>query len=369
MVSQNNFWQGKKVFLTGHTGFKGSWLSIWLKMLGADVTGYSLLPESEPNMYTVTHNDREMRSIIGDIRDITLLRKTIREVKPDIVIHMAAQALVRQSYHEPVETFQTNVLGTVNVLEAVRQIDSVRTVLCITSDKCYENREWVWKYRENDPMGGWDPYSASKGCSELIVASYRNSFFNNDLYDQHGVAVASARAGNVIGGGDWGADRLIPDIVRSFSEGKSVLIRNPGAVRPWQHVIDLLRGYMLLTERLYEKGPEYGEAWNFGPGDDDERSVREIVDSLAKLWGRGASWKLDTNEQLHEAYTLKLDSSKSRSRLSWHPLFSMDLALELVTEWYKQYYSGDKPPREITEEQIRRMQAQTADTKLKFTTE
>ena len=352
MDINKNFWNNKKIFLTGHTGFKGTWLTIWLKMLGADVMGFSLPPNTTPSMYSEIESDIEIESCYGDIRDLDLLSKKNRQFKPDILLHLAAQAIVRYSYHNAVETFNTNVMGTAHVLEAVRSTDSVRAVLCITSDKCYENREWVWKYRENDPMGGWDPYSASKGCSELVISSYRNSFFHNSQYEKHGVALASARAGNVIGGGDWGENRLIPDIMRAYSVHEKVSIRNPKAVRPWQHVLDLLSGYLFLTELLHEKGPEYAEAWNFGPGDGGDLTVLEIVDYISKSWDDGVSYTITPDNNLHESYLLKLDSSKARSRLGWKTRLTIEESLEKLIRWYKGYYYHREPAYALTENQI-----------------
>jgi CDP-glucose 4,6-dehydratase len=352
MEINKNFWRGKKIFLTGHTGFKGTWLSAWLKLLGAQVIGYSLPPDTNPNMFELIQKDLEIESIFGDVRDLELVKMQIRHHKPDIVIHLAAQSIVRQSYQYPIDTFQVNVIGTANVLEAVRYVEGIRAVVCITSDKCYENREWLWKYRENDPMGGWDPYSASKGCSELVISSFRNSFFHNHQYDKHGVAVASARAGNVVGGGDWGTDRLIPDIVRAYSENKNVIIRNPNSIRPWQHVLDLLKGYMLLTERLFEKGPDFAEAWNFGPSDSDELTVLGMVKNIAEMWGDGVSWSIETQDGHHEATMLKLDSSKARSRLGWVPQLSITDALDLLVQWYRNYYHNLESVYLFTEKQI-----------------
>jgi CDP-glucose 4,6-dehydratase len=354
MVLNKDFWEGKKIFLTGHTGFKGAWLSILLRLLGAHVYGFSLPPATKPNLFSVLNLDSDIDSFYGDIRNPELLKSKLIESDPDIVIHMAAQAIVRESYENPIETYAVNVLGTAHLLEAVRSSNKKRAVICVTSDKCYENREWPYKYRENDPMGGWDPYSASKGCSELVISSYRNAFFNNEQYDKHGVALASVRAGNVIGGGDWGRDRLIPDIMRAFSEKKSVIIRNPAAVRPWQFVLDLLSGYLILAERLYEQGPEFTGAWNFGPSDSDERNVRSIVERVSEIWGDDALWELDpeSTEQPHEAFTLKLDSSKSRSKLGWVPSCTIDEVLEYVVDWYKNYYSNRTEMRTFTEEQI-----------------
>jgi CDP-glucose 4,6-dehydratase len=352
MEINNNFWLGKKIFLTGHTGFKGAWLSIWLKVLGANVIGFSLPPDTKPNMFQLIEKDIDIESIFGDVRDFELVKKSIIHHKPDFVIHLAAQSIVRQSYTSPLETFQVNVIGTANILEAIRHVGSIRAAVCITSDKCYENREWIWKYRENDPMGGWDPYSASKGCSELVISSYRKSFFHTDQYDKHGVAIASARAGNVIGGGDWGADRLIPDIMRAFSENKKVIIRNPNSIRPWQHVLDLLKGYILLSERLCEHGPEYADAWNFGPSDSDEVTVLGIVEHIAKLWRDGASWSIVPDSIHHEATMLKLDSSKARSRLGWVPKLNITDALDHLVSWYRNYYNSRSNVYSFTEDQI-----------------
>lgn len=352
MEINKTFWKNKKIFLTGHTGFKGTWLTIWLRILGAEVMGFSLPPNTTPSMYSQIETDVDIDSCYGDVRNFDLLSEKIRQFKPDIVMHLAAQAIVRYSYHNAVETFNTNVIGTAHVLEAIRYSDSVRAVLCITSDKCYENREWLWKYRENDPMGGWDPYSASKGCSELVISSYRDSFFNNNQYQKHGIALASARAGNVIGGGDWGENRLIPDIMRAYSVHKKVSIRNPKAVRPWQHVLDLLSGYLLLTERLYKKGPEYAEAWNFGPGDGGDLTVLEIVDYISKSWGDGVSYTISPDNNLHESYLLKLDSSKARSRLGWSTRLTIEESLEKVIRWYKGFYDHRKPAYAMTENQI-----------------
>lgn len=331
-----DFWRGKRVFLTGHTGFKGSWMSLWLQSLGAELTGYALLPPTQPSLFDEARVADGMHSIVGDIRDMAALQQAMQLVKPEIVIHMAAQPLVRYSYQNPVETYATNVMGTVHLLEAVRTTDGIKAVVNITTDKCYENREWVWGYRENEPMGGYDPYSNSKGCAELVSAAYRSSFFNANTYAQHGVAVATVRAGNVIGGGDWAQDRLIPDILAAFEQGKLVDIRNPHAVRPWQHVLEPLRGYLTLAECLHEHGPDYAEGWNFGPNDEDAKPVGWIVEKMASLWGNGANWKIDTGVHPHEAAYLKLDISKARSRLDWHPALRLDDALKFIIEWARQ---------------------------------
>jgi CDP-glucose 4,6-dehydratase len=332
-----DFWRGKRIFMTGHTGFKGSWLSLWLQQLGANVTGYALDPPTAPSLFEVAKVGEGMRSIIADIRDAETLAKAMREARPDIVIHMAAQPLVRYSYQAPVETYATNVMGTVHLLEAVRQTDTVRAVVNVTSDKCYENKEWPWGYRENEPMGGYDPYSNSKGCAELVTAAYRNSYFNAAKHSEHGVAVASGRAGNVIGGGDWAADRLIPDMLRAIEAGQPVNIRNPHAIRPWQHALEPLSGYLTLAEKLYTDGAAYAEGWNFGPADEDARSVQWIVERLIQSWSGGASWQRDSNPQVHEAHYLKLDCSKARARLGWHPGWHLEQALKSIVAWHKAY--------------------------------
>lgn len=329
------FWRGRKVFLTGHTGFKGGWLSLWLQQLGADLTGYALDPPTTPSLFAVARVADGMRSIIGDVRDAGALAAALREAAPEIVIHMAAQPLVRYSYQAPVETYATNVMGTVHLLEAVRQTPSVRAVVNVTSDKCYDNREWVWGYRENEPMGGYDPYSNSKGCAELVTAAYRNSYFHPAQHAQHGVALASARAGNVIGGGDWAEDRLIPDILRAIAAGQPVAIRSPHAIRPWQHVLEPLSGYLLLAQRLVEDGPAHAEAWNFGPAEDDAKPVQWIVDTLTQSWGEGARWRLDDNPQPHEAHYLKLDCAKARARLGWRPRWPLTRALQSIVDWHR----------------------------------
>lgn len=335
-----DFWRGKRVFMTGHTGFKGGWLSLWLQQLGAELTGYALNPPTDPSLFEVANVGEGMRSIIADIRDAENLTKAIREAQTDIVIHMAAQPLVRYSYQAPVETYSTNVMGTVHLLEAVRQVDSVRAVINVTSDKCYENREWPWGYRENEPMGGYDPYSSSKGCAELVTAAYRNSYFNPAKYKEHGVAIASGRAGNVIGGGDFAQDRLIPDILSAIKSSQSVKIRSPHAMRPWQHVLEPLSGYLALAEKLYTEGPAYAEGWNFGPVDEDAKPVQWIVERLIQCWGEGASWQLDPNPHPHEAHHLKLDCSKARANLDWRPRWQLPESLISIVEWHKAFLDG-----------------------------
>ncbi len=335
------FWRGKKVFLTGHTGFKGSWLSLWLQQMGAQVTGFSLPPPTNPSLFEVANVAQGMISLIGDIRDGEVLSRAMRDAAPDIVIHMAAQPLVRYSYVNPVETYSTNVMGTVHVLEAVRQTPSVRAVVNVTSDKCYDNKEWVWGYRENEPMGGFDPYSNSKGCAELVASAYRNSFFNPAKYNEHKVALASVRAGNVIGGGDWAADRLIPDILRAISAGQPVVIRSPHAIRPWQHVLEPLSGYLLLAQHLYERGAEFAEGWNFGPNDEDAKPVQWIVERLTQQWGAGASWQLDGGDHPHEAHYLKLDCSKAKMRLHWQPRWHLEHTLEMIVAWQRAWLAKE----------------------------
>ena len=346
------FWREKKILLTGHTGFKGSWISLWLQSLGAELTGFSLQPPTTPSLFDEARVGNGMKSVIGDIRDLTALQQVIQEARPEIVIHMAAQALVRYSYIDPVETYSTNVMGTVNLLEALRHTDSVKAVVNVTSDKCYENREWVWGYRENEAMGGYDPYSNSKGCAELVTAAYRNSYFNPEKYREHGVALASGRAGNVIGGGDWADDRLVPDIMRAITQGQPVNIRNPHAIRPWQHVLEPLSGYLILAQRLYENGADYAGGWNFGPNDVDAKPVQWIVEHITEAWGEGAGWLLDEGNHPHEAHYLKLDCSKAISRLDWHPRWSLEETLMAIVDWHRAYRDG-KNMHEMTLRQIR----------------
>ena len=318
--------------------------------------GYSLLPPTSPSLFGVAKVSEGMTSIEGDVRDLAKLQAAIAEHQPDVVFHMAAQPLVRYSYKHPVETYSTNVMGTVNLLEAVRQTNCARVVVNITSDKCYENREWVWGYRENEAMGGHDPYSNSKGCAELVAAAYRNSFFAPENYDEHATSLASVRAGNVIGGGDWAEDRLIPDIMRAIMAGESVLIRSPNAIRPWQHVLEPLNGYMTLAEQMWDDGATYAEGWNFGPNDEDARPVSWITEQLTRLWGDGASWQLDTKVNPHEATYLKLDCSKAKSRLKWQPKLDLGMTLEWIVEWYQAYMS-EQDMQKVTSAQIQRYAA------------
>lgn len=333
-----NFWQGKRVFITGHTGFKGSWLCLWLHELGATVTGYSLEPPTEPNLFDLCRVDKIVKTVIADVRDLKALSREMNQASPDIVFHMAAQPLVRDSYKIPVETYAINVMGTVSLLEAIRSTKSVKAVINVTTDKCYENKETTQGYRENDRLGGYDPYSNSKACSELITAAYRSSYFNPEDYaSSHGVAIASARAGNVIGGGDWAADRIIPDCVRAFLRTEPLLIRNPNAVRPWQHVLEPLSGYLMLAQKLYQDGPRYSGAWNFGPSDSDAKSVEWLVTRLCAKWGTGASYMIEEGNHPHEANCLKLDCSKAKSELGWHPRWGLDREIESIVEWTKAY--------------------------------
>ncbi|TGU70055.1 CDP-glucose 4,6-dehydratase [Geomonas terrae] len=335
------FFRGRRVFVTGHTGFKGAWLILWLHRLGAEVTGYALDPPTDPSLFGLAGLKELVHSVTGDVRDQGTLVRELVGARPEIVIHMAAQPLVRESYVNPVETYATNVMGTVHLLEAVRSAKEVRAVVNVTTDKCYENREWPWGYRENEPMGGYDPYSSSKGCSELVTAAYRNSFFNPADYETHGVALASARAGNVIGGGDWAADRLVPDCIAALLKGEPVRIRNPHAIRPWQHVLEPLCGYLTLAQRLYEEGPRCAGAWNFGPQDEDAREVEWIVQRMCERWEGDASYVVDKGEHPHEAHYLKLDCSKARGHLGWRPRWSLETAIDMIVDWTRAYERGE----------------------------
>lgn len=345
------FWAEKRVLVTGHTGFKGSWLALWLQKLGAKVIGYSLAPPTKPNLFELARVAEGMQSIEGDVRSLEQLKATIKECEPEIVIHMAAQSLVRYSYNHPVETYATNVMGTVNLLDAVRESSSVRVILCITSDKCYENKEWVWGYREDDAMGGHDPYSSSKGCAEIVTSAYRDSYFSRTNYQHDRVAVASARAGNVIGGGDWAKDRLVPDIMKAIMEDRPLIIRNPNAVRPWQHVLEPSSGYLNLVERLWQNGTLFAGAWNFGPSDEDAKPVSWIVEHLTRVWGKNKGWEADLGDHPHEANYLKLDCSKARSLLGFSAKLRLSTALDWTIEWY-QAYQQSKDMRTLTKSQI-----------------
>ncbi|WP_349746933.1 CDP-glucose 4,6-dehydratase [Pseudomonas frederiksbergensis] len=331
------FWKGKKVFLTGHTGFKGSWLSLWLQGMGAQVKGFALTPPTAPALFDEARVGEGMQSEIGDIRDLQAVTESMTGFDPDIVIHMAAQPLVRLSYREPVETYATNVMGTLHVLEAARQCPNLKAIVNVTTDKCYENQEWEWGYREDEPMGGHDPYSNSKGCVELLTSAYRKSFFNGEK----SAALASARAGNVIGGGDWAEDRLIPDILRAVEKNHPVIVRNPQATRPWQHVLEPLGGYLVLAQHLWEHGHTFAQGWNFGPRDEDARPVEWILNHMVETWGAGASWELDEDPQPHEARYLKLDISKARARLNWTPTWDLETTLIRIVNWHRAWLHGE----------------------------
>ena len=345
MIARNpdpGFWAGRSVLVTGHTGFKGAWLSLWLAKLGARVTGFALAPETEPSLFALAGVGERVASRIGDVRDLPALSACVAEARTEVVLHLAAQALVRPSYTDPVGTYAANVMGTVHLLEAVRACPSVRAVVIVTSDKAYENREWHWPYREDEAMGGRDPYSNSKGCAELVTSAYRASFFDSGGHGGgHPANIASARAGNVIGGGDWSGDRLVPDVVRAFARGEAVEIRAPHAVRPWQHVLEPLSGYLRLAERLAGRdGDAFAEAWNFGPADADCRPVADVVAGLAQGWGGGASWRLSPGPHPHEATFLKVDASKARARLGWDRRLELGEALDWTGGWYRAQAQG-----------------------------
>jgi len=357
---RRSFWKGRSVLLTGHTGFKGGWLSLWLGALEANVTGYALGPPTQPSLFEQADVANVVRSIRADVRDFSRLKAVIAECRPDVIIHLAAQSVVRRGYEDPIETYSSNVIGTVNLLEAVRQLGQRCVIVNVTSDKCYENREWFWGYRENDSLGGHDPYSNSKACAELVTSAFRDSFFRAGAFAEHGVAVASARAGNVIGGGDWTKDQLVPDLMRAFLANQPCLIRNPCAVRPWQFVLEPLRGYLALAERLAENPGQFASAWNFGPADDDAKPVSWIADQLARTWGGGASWHDDARAHPPEARHLKLDTSKARASLDWHPLLPLKPALDWTAEWYRACHAGQDLGL-LTRAQIERYEALLCD--------
>jgi CDP-glucose 4,6-dehydratase len=331
----SEFWKGKRVYLTGHTGFKGSWLSLWLVKMGAIVKGYALAPPSQPNLFDVANVSDKIESEIGDIRDFEQMLDSMVGFNPDVIIHMAAQPLVRLSYHEPLETYDINVMGTAKVLEVAKSCANVKAIVSVTTDKCYENKEWAWGYRENEAMGGYDPYSSSKGCAELVTSAYRRSFMQ-----EKDIGLASARAGNVIGGGDWAADRLIPDILRAFEKETPVIVRNPAATRPWQHVLEPLAGYLVLAECLYKQPEAYAEGWNFGPVENDAKPVDWILNQMISKWP-GASWQLDNGAHPHEAGYLKLDISKAKSRLDWQPTWHLEHTLSKIITWHKAWLNND----------------------------
>nr|WP_050060733.1 CDP-glucose 4,6-dehydratase [Silvibacterium bohemicum] len=346
-----NTWRGRRVFLTGHTGFKGGWLSLWLTKLGAQVRGYALEPLAQPSMFYASEVGKLVDDIRGNVLDKAHLEESMAEFAPEVVFHLAAQPLVRESYSDPLTTYATNVMGTATMLEAVRKTPSIRAVVSITTDKCYENREWVWPYRETDALGGYDPYSSSKACAEMVCAAYRSSFFPVDALDQHHVALATARAGNVIGGGDWSRDRLIPDLIEGFRTNQPVLIRRPASIRPWQHVLEPLHGYILLAERLLEAKPEFATSFNLGPSDDDAWPVDRVATKVAELWGPGSAWTQPDDPGAHEARYLRLDSSKARAELHWQPRLRIETALEWTVAWYRAWNDG-QPMQEFTLKQI-----------------
>jgi CDP-glucose 4,6-dehydratase len=345
------FWKGKTVLITGHTGFKGSWLSLWLQKLGANVVGFSKSIPTKPSMYELSHIEDGMISIIGNVKDLNKLSDVINEHKSEIIIHMAAQSLVQESYNDPIETYTTNVIGTINIMQAIRNIDFVRVLINVTSDKCYENKNLERGYNESDPMGGFDTYSSSKGCAELVTSSFRNSFFNPSEYEKHKTAIASVRAGNVIGGGDWAKNRIIPDIMKGILEKEKIKIRNPTAIRPWQFVLEPLYAYMLLAEKLWNDGSKFSEAWNFGPDNNDVSSVSELVKKLIELWNTDVNLEYSKERFHHEASILKLDCTKAKQKLGWQPKTSLEMGLKFVVEWYKQYELKNNM-REVSEKQI-----------------
>lgn len=351
-------WRGRRVFLTGHTGFKGGWLALWLASKGAVVRGYALDPATEPNLLDAARVGSIAEDIRGDIRNPATLEPALRDFAPEVVFHLAAQPLVRYSYQDPIGTYETNVIGTARVLDAVRRTESVRAVVSVTTDKCYENKEWLWGYRESDPLGGYDPYSSSKACAEIVSAAFRQSYFPAEaLGSGHKTGIATARAGNVIGGGDWSTDRLIPDLVRGFLAGEPVRIRRPQAIRPWQHVLEPLAGYMVLAERLLSPdAAHYATAYNFGPFEDDARPVEWIAEKMTGFWGNGASWVLDPDPGVHEAGYLKLDASRARHDLDWQPRLRLETALEWLVAWYRAWQSGEDM-QAFTLKQIREYEA------------
>lgn len=356
MLPNPAFWNDRRVLVTGHTGFKGAWLSLWLTRMGARVTGLALDPPTDPSLYALANVGSVVRSLRGDIRDPSVLRSVVAEHKPEVVLHLAARSLVRESYEDPLGTYAVNVLGTAAMLDAVRlHPGAVRAVLVVTSDKCYDNREWLWGYREDEPMGGADPYSSSKGCAELVTAAYRRSYFPVAEYERHRVAIASARAGNVFGGGDWARDRLLPDLMRALGTGRQAFVRNPNAVRPWQHVLEPLAGYLLLCERLVTDGPLFSEGWNFGPPAEEAWPVSAVAAAVCKHWGAGAQWSKPDQQgpQPHEAHNLRLDSTKARTRLQWQPKLSLEEALGWTAQWYRAQGEG-ADTRTLTEQQLDR---------------
>ena len=365
-MPDRGFWAGRRVLVTGHTGFKGAWLSLWLRRMGAEVFGYALPPPSEPSLFDLACRDAMARDIRGDLRDLAAVQDAFAAARPEIVLHLAAQSLVRPSFEDPVGTYATNILGTVHVLEAARKQGGVWAFVVVTSDKAYENREWHWAYREDEAMGGYDPYSSSKGCAELVTAAYRRSYFAPGTPGA-GTGIGSARAGNVIGGGDWALDRLVPDCIRAFQRGEAVAIRNPQSTRPWQHVLEPLAGYLMLAERLAgPEGASFAEGWNFGPAESDALSVGEVVEILVRHWGQGARWTGDHTPKPHEARYLKVDASKARGRLGWRPALDVNEALAWSVEWYRRQAQGESA-RDLCLEQIARYEARMTPARMSVT--
>jgi CDP-glucose 4,6-dehydratase len=354
VTAARDFWRDRRVLVTGHTGFKGAWLSLWLGRLGAHVTGFALPPATSPSLFTLAAIDRRIDSQLGDVRDLPAVDAVMARSRAEVVFHLAAQALVRRSYVDPVGTYAANVMGTAHILDAARRASGLRAIVVVTSDKCYENREWCWPYREDEAMGGHDPYSSSKGCAELVTAAWRRSFFPSD--GAQPVGLGSARAGNVIGGGDWAEDRLVPDCMRAFASGQPVVLRRPAAVRPWQHVLEPLSGYLALAERLSTEPRSFGEAWNFGPATDDARPVAWVVDRLSTFWGNGARWERDSGSHPHEAGLLQVDASKARARLGWTPRLSLEESLRWTVDWYKRFGAGEDAGA-LTLDQIERFES------------
>lgn len=350
MDLSSQFWRGKRVLLTGHTGFKGSWLTLWLRSMGAEVTGFALDPGTEPSLFELAGVAEGINDQRGDLRDLGALLELIADSRPEIVLHLAAQPLVREGYRDPLGTYSSNVMGTLNLLEAIRQVGGVRACVLVTTDKVYANQEWQWPYRENEPLGGHDPYSSSKACCELLAQSYAASFFSTERYAEHGMALATARAGNVLGGGDFAAERLIPDVLKAWSGGEPVTLRNPQAVRPWQHALEPLAGYLLLAAGLYQQGPTFVGAWNFGPGEADMCSVGEVVELLARRWVQSPGLRIEPSE-LHEAGLLRLDSSRARQSLGWKPRWSLQQCLERTLDWHMAWKAGENM-REVTLNQL-----------------
>lgn len=362
----SNYYKQKKVLITGHTGFKGSWLSFWLSMMGANICGYALEPSTEPNLFNLLELNTKINNNIGDVRDFNRLENVIKDFKPEIIFHMAAQPLVRESYKNPAYTYETNVMGTVNILEIARKTESVKSIINITTDKCYHNNEWIYGYRENDELGGYDPYSSSKACAELVSESYRNSFFNPTEYGKtHKISLSTVRAGNVIGGGDWAKDRLVPDCIKAIVNNEEIIIRSPKATRPWQHVLEPLSGYLWLGVLMGQDGKKFAQAWNFGPEDKDIWEVESVVNGLIKNFGKG-SYKVENKKQPHEASLLKLDISKVKFYLDWKPVYHVNESIQETANWYKAYYSGEKDLIELTKNQINSYVDQARETKTQW---